>query len=201
MIKNIVFDIGNVCVDFCYRDFYESFGFSQDIVERICKATAENKVWDLGDGGKVSEEELLEIFIAQDPEIEAYIRKVYENFSGIVRERKETIPWIEALRAKGYGVYYLSNYPSKIERECADQMEFSHHMDGGILSYKVGLVKPDAAIYQKLLHMYHLTAEECLFLDDREDNCLAARQEGFATIQFTTREEVLVKMNELGILL
>lgn len=34
MIKNIVFDIGNVCVDFCYRDFFESFGFSEEITKR-----------------------------------------------------------------------------------------------------------------------------------------------------------------------
>lgn len=199
MIKNIVFDIGNVCVDFCYREFFESFGFSDEIVDRICKATAENKVWDLGDGGKVSEEELLEVFVAQDPEIEPYIRKVYENFSGIICEREETIPWIEELRAKGYGVYYLSNYPSKIERECADQMKFITHMDGGILSYKVGMVKPDGEIYQKLLEMYDLKAEECLFLDDRADNCRAAEQEGFSAIRFTTREEVLEKMAQMGI--
>nr|MBQ8252209.1 HAD family phosphatase [Lachnospiraceae bacterium] len=199
MIRNIVFDIGNVCVDFCYREFFEGFGFEEEIVERICKATAENKAWDAGDSGLVTEEEVLNLYISQDPEIEDYIRKVYANFSGIIREREETIPWLEELRAKGFGVYYLSNYPSKIARECADQMKFIEHMDGGILSYKVGLIKPDGEIFRKLLEMYGLKAEECLFLDDRADNCLAAKQEGFTAIQFTTREEVLKKMAQLGI--
>lgn len=197
MIKNIVFDIGNVCVDFCYRDFFESFGFSEEITRRICRATTENEVWNLGDIGEHSEEELLEIFIRQDPEIECQLRKVYENFEGIIRERPETIPWILDLRKKGYKVYYLSNYPSKIARECADDMKFLDYMDGGILSYKIGMVKPDKEIYEKLLSMYGLNAGECLFIDDRVDNCEAAIRAGYHAIQYTTREEVLEKMKEM----
>lgn len=197
MIKNIVFDIGNVCVDFCYKEFFAGFGFSKDVTERICRATAESKAWDLGDVGDVPEEQLLEMFIAQDPEIESQLRKVYENFSGIVRERAETIPWLCELRSKGYQTYYLSNYPSKIARECADQMKFLDYMDGGILSYKIGMVKPNADIYRKLLSDYGLKAEECLFIDDRADNCEAAVREGFSAIQFTTYEEVRAKMEEV----
>lgn len=199
MIKNIVFDIGNVCVDFCYKDFFESFGYSEEITKRICLATAENEVWNLGDAGEHSEEELLEIFISQDPEIEPQLRRVYESFVGIVRERPETIPWLESLRAKGYKVYYLSNYPSKIARECADDMKFLKYMDGGILSYRIKKVKPNPDIYQELLSMYGLKAEECLFIDDRADNCEAAIKEGYQAIQYTTREEVLAKMAEFGV--
>lgn len=199
MIKNIVFDIGNVCVDFCYKEFFGSFGFSEEITRRICRATAENKVWDLGDVGEHSEQEMLELFIAQDPEIEAELCRVYESFVGIIRERPETIPWIKQLHAKGYQVYYLSNYPSKIARECAEDMKFLSYMDGGILSYKIGMVKPGGEIYRKLLSMYDLKAEECLFIDDRADNCAAAEREGYKAIQYTTREEVLTKMAELGI--
>lgn len=199
MIKNIVFDIGNVCVDFCYREFFESFGFSKEITERICSATAENEVWNLGDVGKHSEEEMLELFIAQDPEIEPQLRMVYKNFKGIIRERTEMIPWIEQLHQKGYKVYYLSNYPSKIARECADDMKFLSHMDGGILSYKIGMVKPDSAIYRKLLSMYDLKAPECLFIDDRADNCEGAINVGYQAIRYTTREEVLAQMDAMEI--
>ncbi len=199
MIKNIVFDIGNVCVDFCYKEFFESLGFSPEIVQRICRASVENEVWNLGDEGNHSDEELLDIFIQQDPEIEPQLRRAYENFSGIIREREATIPWLEELKNSGYHVYYLSNYPEKIARECADDMKFLSHMDGGILSYKVKLVKPGREIYRKLLSEYDLKAEECLFIDDRADNCEAAVREGFLAIQYTTRDEVLTKMAELGV--
>lgn len=197
MIRNIVLDIGNVCVDFCYRDFFEGFGFSDEVVDRICRATTENEVWNLGDVGELTEEELLECFIMQDPQIEQELRRVYENFSGIIRERAEIIPWIEALHEKGYRVYYLSNYPSKIARECEDEMEFIKYMDGGILSYTIGMVKPNADIYRALLAKYNLKAEECLFIDDRADNCEAAVKEGFAAIQYTTYSEVQEKAAKL----
>lgn len=72
-------------------------------------------------------------------------------------------------------------------------------MDGGILSYKIGMVKPDGDIYKKLLSMYGLNARECLFIDDRADNCEAAIREGYHAIQYTTREDVLRKMEEMGI--
>lgn len=199
MIKNIVLDIGNVCVDFCYKEFFESFGFAEEITQRICKATAESDVWNLGDQGLYSEEEILQMYIAQDPEIELQIREVYENFSGLIREREETIPWIEELHAKGYKVYYLSNYPSKVARECTEDVKFMDYMDGGILSYKIKMIKPNSDIYQKFLSMYDLKAEECLFIDDRAENCEAAIREGYHAIQYTTREEVLRKMAELGV--
>lgn len=199
MIKNIVFDIGEVCVDFSYKDFFRSFGFTEEIVKRIEKATVESPVWDLGDIGILSEEELLELFIQADSEIESQLRQVYVNFSGIIRERKETVPWIESLRKKGYGVYYLSNFPSKIERECSDQMKFLAHMDGGILSYKEHIVKPGKAIYELLLSRYGLKAEECLFIDDKKANCEGAVKAGYKAIQYTNRDDVIKEMAELGI--
>lgn len=199
MIKNIVFDIGEVCVDFCYKDFFRSFGYSEDIVRRIERATVESPAWDLGDVGILSEQELLELYIRQDPKIEAQLCRVCENFAGIIRERKETIPWLKALRAKGYRVYYLSNFPAKIERECSQNLAFLAYMDGGILSYKEHVVKPDKAIYELLLSRYGLKAQECLFIDDRMVNCEAALSVGYRSIQYTDRDEVIRKMAELGI--
>ena len=107
------------------------------------------------------------------------------------------IPWIEELHERGYKVYYLSNYPEKIARECAHEMRFLHVMDGGILSYKIGMVKPNGEIYKRLLSDYGLKAEECLFVDDREDNCAAAIKEGFAALQYTTYKDVRAKMEAL----
>lgn len=199
MIRNVVFDIGEVCVDFCYKKFFRGFGFPEDIVERIEKATVEGPAWDPGDVGILSEQELLGLYIREDPDIEPQLRRVCENFSGIIREREETIPWIDSLHKKGYSVYYLSNFPAKIEHDCDDQLKFLSHMDGGILSYKEHVVKPDSAIYELLLSRYGLKAQECLFIDDREVNCEAAIRAGYNAIVYTNREDVMKKMAELGI--
>ena len=70
MIKNVVFDIGNVLAGFVWKDFYESFGFSQEINEKLANATVRSALWNELDRGKMTDEELLAGFIANDPSIE-----------------------------------------------------------------------------------------------------------------------------------
>ena len=54
MIKNVVFDIGNVLAGFVWKDFYESFGFSQEINEKLANATVRSALWNELDRGKMN---------------------------------------------------------------------------------------------------------------------------------------------------
>ena len=74
MIKNIVFDIGNVLVGFDWKPFMESFGFTEEVLKRVANATVHAPIWNEIDRGKLSEEEILSEFIKNDPEMEAPIR-------------------------------------------------------------------------------------------------------------------------------
>ena len=151
MIRNIVFDIGNVLTDFRWREFLEDKGFDEEMVERIAKASAQTPLWNEIDRGVWDLEELMQAFIAKDPEIEKELRRAYENVTGMVTRREYAIPWIQELKAKGYGVYYLSNFSDKAYVECADALDFLPYTDGGILSYQEKLIKPDPEIYRLLL--------------------------------------------------
>ena len=62
-------------------------------------------------------------------------------------------------------------------------------MDGAILSYTVKQIKPNADIYQTLLSRFGLTAEECVFIDDRLENVEGAKKEGIHGIHFCTIEQ------------
>ncbi len=197
MIKNIVFDIGNVCVDFCYKDYIEGLGYDSEMCEKIAKATVEGPVWELGDSGHYSEQDLLDLFLGNSPELEKEIRHFYKNFDGIIKEREATIPWIMELKEKGYGVYYLSNYPSKIERECKEDMKFLSYMDGGLLSYRERMVKPNAEFYRLLCQRYGLKESECLFIDDRLENVEGAKAVGMEAVLYTTKEEVDLEISKL----
>ena len=63
-------------------------------------------------------------------------------------------------------------------------MIFLNNFDGGIISYKENLLKPEAEIYIKLLDTYNLNAEECLFIDDTLVNIEAANKLGINTLHF-----------------
>lgn len=198
MIRNIIFDIGNVLVDFRWKEFLQDKGFEGELLDRIAKATVLSDVWPQLDRGVWSEEEVLNGFVANDPGIARQIHLAFDDMTGMVTLREYAIPWIKQLKEKGYGVYYLSNFSDKVQRECADSLAFLPLMDGGILSWRDKLIKPDPAIYRLLLGRYGLKPEECVFLDDTPVNVEAGRKEGIAGVVFRTREEALRELEALG---
>lgn len=184
MIKNVIFDIGNVLTDFRWKDFLRDKGFEGELLERIGKASVESPVWSELDRGVWPFEKVLAGFVANDPALEAEFHKAYDDMTDIVTIRDYAISWVKELKTQGFRVYYLSNFSEKIERECERALIFREEMDGGILSYRDKLIKPDPAIYQLLLKRFDLKAEECVFLDDTAVNVTAAKEQGMQGIVF-----------------
>lgn len=199
MIKNIIFDIGNVLMPFGYRPFFESFGFDEETVERLCKATAQSPDWNELDRGVLSYDEVLRRFVQNDPQLEAIIYKVFADLQGILGVYDYTESWIRQLKEAGYGVYYLSNFFQKADEDCKALMGFLELTDGGILSYKDKMTKPDKKIYELLLERYDLKAEECVFLDDTRKNIDGARAVGIHGILFQDREQAVEELKKLGV--
>lgn len=197
MIKNIIFDIGNVLVDYCWEEHIVRRGFSGEKKERLGRAMMLSDTWQEVDRGVWSEEQLLAGFIANDRELEAEIRTVFSDMSTLVRERSGSKDWLRSLKADGYRVYYLSNFSSKVEREAKKELSFLEEMDGGILSYTVRLIKPDPAIYRLLLERYGLSAEESVFLDDSAANVQAAKALGMEGILVTSQEQARKELDSL----
>lgn len=189
MIKNIILDVGNVLVDYCWKSYIDSLGFSEETAKRVAAATVLSQTWDEYDRGVLTDEEVLNRFIKNDPAIEKELRIFSENLSGIIKEFPYTRQWILDLKAQGFKVYILSNFGSKCMRECKDEMGFVPLVDGALFSYEEKVVKPDDAIYQKLYKRFHLKPEECLFFDDREDNIKAAIENGMQGIVFKSYEQ------------
>ena len=189
MIKNIILDVGNVLVDYCWKSYIDSLGFSEEVSKRVAEATVLNEDWNQYDRGVLTDEEVLNRFIANDPAIEKELRIFAENLNGIIKEFPYTRQWIMDLKAQGFKVYILSNFGTKCMRDCAAEMQFVPLVDGAVFSYQVKVVKPDDAIYQKLFKRYGLKPEECLFFDDREDNVRAAIENGMHAIVFQSYEQ------------
>lgn len=199
MIKNIIFDIGNVLLGFEYWSFFESFGYDEETMERLAKATVLSSQWNELDRGVLSYQEVLQRFTENAPELESVIYRTFENLKGLLSRYEYAVPWIKELKSKGYKVYYLSNFFRKAEVDCAETMDFLPYMDGGILSYRDKVTKPDRAIYQLLLSRYGLKAEESVFLDDTEKNIVGAKKEGIHGIVFRNKEQTCEELRKLGV--
>lgn len=199
MITTLIFDIGNVLADFIWEEYYRSFGFTEEILDRLAKATVKDPMWNEYDRGVMTDEEVLQGFIDNDPGIEREIRLTLKDVGAMVRRNDYAIPWIKELQGKGYRCLYLSNFSEKARKECAASMDFLPYMDGGILSYQDKVIKPMPEIYQLLIDRYQLVPEECVFMDDTLRNLEGAKKFGIHTIHFKNQAQAIEELRKLGV--
>ena len=84
---------------------------------------------------------------------------------------------VRELRAKGYGVYLLSNASSELHKYF-HRIPGSECFMGKIVSADVKLLKPMHEIYERLYSEFDLKPEECWFVDDSPTNVECARCTG-----------------------
>lgn len=198
MIRNIILDIGNVLIPFTWKAHIDSFGFSEEIAERVGRAVFLDPDWNEIDRGVLTTEELIGCFIENDPSVEREIRMVMKDISGTVGAYPYTDSWIPQLQSMGYRVYLLSNFSAKQLSDSHAKLAFIDQADGAILSYRYQMIKPDDGIYQKLFEEYKLVPGECLFFDDKEENIQGAIRNGMKGAVFTGYEDAMKVIRSAG---
>ena len=178
MIKNVVLDIGNVLVSF-YPDIYISQFITKkgeiDYYEQICFKSAE---WKCGDLGTKTREEIIDAICEKYPDDAEKVREIMANCDDMLRVSKKNTDLIKRLKAAGIGVYYLSNTNEHAFEFMTSTYEVFSYLDGGIASYRDGVIKPSADIFELFLSRYGKTAEECVFVDDMPQNVDGAKAVG-----------------------
>ena len=77
----------------------------------------------------------------------------------------DTLPVLRELKSRGVKIAVLSNIGMDI-RDCLDRAGVSDLLDGVVLSYEVGLVKPDPAMYARALDLLDLPGSQTLMVGD-----------------------------------
>ena len=190
--------MGNVLVDFRWDALFHEMGLTGERFERMADATVRDPVWNEFDRGFWTDEMMLDAFIKNAPELEDVMRdfmSVY--FTGLLRKFDYSDDWIIHLKEKGFRVYILSNFSKKAFTECAKELTYVEKADGAVISYEVGLIKPDPAIYRFLLEKYDIDPKEAVFIDDTAKNIEAAESLGITGILFKDRESAVRRLEEL----
>ncbi len=194
MIKNVVFDIGKVLIDFRYKEYMRELSFDESVIEEISEKMVLDDDWNSLDRGE-EEEVFIERIKGKLPKYEKEIDEFFKDYGNLVESYPYAKAWLEGLKKRGYGVYLLSNYPEKMfERHSSEKFSFMDSVDGKIVSGMVKLRKPEKEIYELLLDTFGLKAEECVFIDDRIENVEAARNSGLKAIHFDEYENVCAKL-------
>lgn len=201
MIKNIVFDMGQVLIHWEPKALCARMGLNMADSALLEKELFVSPYWVMLDRGTISEDEV----------IAAVSRKLPEKFAPAIDQlvhgwwKRPLTPMegmadlIKELKENGYGIYLLSNANLKL-REYFSRIPGAKYFDGLLVSAEEKLLKPEQEIYQCLYNRFSLNPEECFFVDDNPANVEAAMRSGMQSVVFYADAERLRRdMDEAGI--
>lgn len=195
MINTVIFDIGMVLVYFRWKELFADLGFEGEKFEKIAQATVRNPWWNEFDKGGITVEEIVDKYAESAPEYKDDIAKIYDHKDEFVVLYEYTIPWIRELKEKGYKVYILSNWSEPAYEANKDtHLRFLKEVDGEIMSYREGMIKPDREIYELLCNRFNINPATAVFLDDNSTNVKAAQEFGLHAIHFKNYEQAKTEL-------
>ena len=201
MIRNIVFDMGNVLIRF-EPGYFMDAAKVYDPADRktLYKELFHSAEWALMDLGVLSEETAEPLVLSRIPD---HLKEAARYLLSHWWESRACIPGMEELlrhlKEADYRLYLLSN-ASVSQHIYWPTFSLSKWFDGKLISCDYGIVKPDPEIYRLFIQKFSLKQEECLFIDDQPANIAAAMQCGWSGIVFQgDAEELKKKMESSGI--
>lgn len=192
MVKNIIFDIGNVLIKFDplaylvqeYQDF--------ETVMILYREVFQSEEWALLDEGLIDEDAAVKRVSDRIPKYKETVAKLIKSWEYfLIEDIKPSIYFLKLFKEKGYKLYALSNYPKRGFLYTQEKYDFFKLFDGKVISYEVKKLKPDIEIYNSLLKKYALKPEECIFIDDSYPNVEAARALGMKALHFRQTSQFL----------
>jgi HAD superfamily hydrolase (TIGR01509 family) len=185
--------LGTLVYDPFYVEVPDFFGMT---LEELL-AAKHPSAWAEFERGSIDEAELERRFFrdgrAYDHAgLRARMEGAYRLFEGIE-------PLLAELSAAGVAMHALSNYPDwylLIER----RLKLSRFLEWSFVSCRTGHRKPEAEAFRAALAHLCLAPARAVFVDDREENCAAARALGIDALRFTGAEELRAALAERGVL-
>ena len=200
MIKNIVFDMGNVLLLFDRARFLDAVGVEGDDRRLLLNNVYMSVEWARMDRGSMTEAEAAESMCTRLPaRLHEKVHLLVDHWDRPIYPVPGMDALIRDLKAAGYSIYLLSN-ASYRQHEYWPRVPGSEYFDGTLISADVKLVKPEREIYELLCSSFSLKAEECLFIDDSTQNIEGAERAGIPGIVFHgDAEELRAEMRGFGI--
>lgn len=199
MIKNVVFDVGNVLVRWAPLEIARlTFGDVEDLEQRA-RAVFQSETWLELNKGHLSEQQAKQRY--QDTiglsELECdklfyYVKQTQLLIYG-------SVDLLKRIKQAGYHVYALTDNVHEIVAYLKETYDFWPLFEGATVSAELGLLKPQPEIYQSLLATNQLKAEETVFLDDMPYNVEGAQREGMAGIQFQSAYQCEQELKAMGL--
>lgn len=187
-MKNIVFDLGGVVVDWSPERLMEEYPGDPAMPAALFKKGFFQEYWPEYDRGNIDQAGIVKEMSIFSERCYAECWDFVEFVKHSLKDIPATLHLIQELSAQGYRLFCLSNMSVEYYDYLKDREAFQY-FEGQIISALEHVIKPEKEIYKVLIHRYDLVPEESLFIDDLESNIVAAQQLGFNTVHFTDKEK------------
>lgn len=179
MIKNLIFDFGQVMVSFKRKYMVEQFVTDPEDSKLLQAVVFDRLYWDRLDAGTISDEETLRLVCERLPErLHGSARDIYYNWVYNIPEIEGMRDLVREMKKRfGVRVFLLSNI-SKYFAAHSREIPCLEEFDRCFFSSVCGKIKPNADFYEYLCAECGILPEEAIFIDDRADNVEAARALG-----------------------
>lgn len=177
MIKNIVFDLGNVLVEYSPQKYLEVF-VDNDTDRDLLGKEVFSEEWYRTDTGELTLDQAIDLINQRVPQrLHLSVEKIVKDWVKISEPIAEMEELLLEIKAKGYSTYLLSN--TNLEYHNFKKLvPATSHLLGEYISAENNLVKPSREIYLHFLETFGLKAEESFFIDDIEANISGAKSVG-----------------------
>ena len=190
MYKNIIFDFGNVLVEWhperVYGEYFGDEAKAWWFLRHVTDMNWRQRI-DRGESQDACIEELQGRFPEYREAIVLYRDRWREMLTGEMPGMRELLT---ELKDTGHEIYGLTNWSMETFPEARRHFSILQMIDRYVVSAAEGYVKPDPQLFQVLLDRYHLQADDCIFVDDNPDNVAAACQMGMKGIVFGGAENL-----------
>ena len=187
-ITSIVFDLGNVLIDWNPRYLYRKLLPNETEVEWFLENICNNNWNEKHDEGQVFSEgikKLSKLYPQYANLIKAWFDRWEEMLGGPLDDSVEILAELKDL---GFPLYILSNWSAETYPKAEAVYDFLNWFDGKIISGEVGKIKPDPEIFYTLIKKFKLIPENSVFIDDKLSNIETANLIGFQGIHFQNPE-------------
>ena len=195
-MNTVIFDLGGVLVDFHPYEGMKNMGFSDETAEAFMEGIFSG-FWEECDSIVYEPDEIRRVFKDRLPGYEREVDILWDKLPMITGMRPYAMEWIESLKARGMKLYVLSNFGNVAFDINSQVYEFLPLMDGKVISYELGITKPDRRIYEALYQKYDIDPKQAVFIDDRRENVDGAIAAGMKGILFESYEQAKEELGRL----
>lgn len=205
IIKNIIFDIGNVILNFNVDDVLQKFTSDRNEQKFILDNIINSPEW-LGnaliDTGYITRENAIEIVKDRTNHVyDNLITDFWYNYNNFAKVDENVLNLIKKLKNNNYKIYLLSNI-NPYTYEFVEKSGLFELVDGYVLSYQEHKVKPFVSIYMTLLERYNLIPSESVFIDDNQNNITTGTSLGIISkkVEPDNYDSIVNIINELNLM-